>query len=265
MPIASCSIPAGSSSTEGWAVVLDASDLAALPAVDIKAAGSTVIDGKTFTLDNPTKCSQMELDGATGLIMSCDATEFGWLYDWSPSSYWSGSFLRTEIDQIIAGWNGSQQFAIQWLWASISGQSNYYDGAGLWLAEDPVPTGPGQLWGAHSEQFNPNPSRVEFSKGGAPYAASNTFQPFWEVIYPQLGRAPIARAGAWPGTWEEPGKWPAVGEGVSTLNTNLQTPQAGAPMLSGGAKNCFGFHPNQRNTGDGPITATLTGFRVLIP
>ncbi|MCH9715892.1 MAG: hypothetical protein K0U52_02245 [Gammaproteobacteria bacterium] len=266
MPVASCSIPAGSSSTEGWAVVLDGSDLAALPAVDFKTAGSGEIDGAVFTLDRPTMCSRMELDGSTGLVMECDPSHHGWLYDWTPSNYWTGALLRVELDQLIAGWNGQQQFAVQMHWTNITAPAGkYYSGAGIWLAEKPVPDAAGQLFGTRTLSFGASPSRAEVTKGGNGYNPGTTFEAMQEVIYPAGGAAPMARQGPWPGTWEEPGKWPATYEGICTPKANVQNPNAIQPLLTGASTNLVGLYPSQQHGGDGPVSATLAGLRILIP
>ena len=266
MPAKVNSIPTGGGTTEGWAVIVDGSDLAALPPVDFKAAGSGEIDGAVFTLDRPTMCSKMELDGLTGLVMECDPSHHGWLYDWTPANYWTGALLRAELDQLIAGWNGQQQFAVQMRWASITVPAGkYYSGAGAWLAEKPVPDGTNQLWGTRTLSFVPNLHRAECTKGGNGYNPGATFEAMQEIIYPAGGAAPIARQGPWPGSWDEPGKWPATYEGIATPRANVQNPGAVQPLLTGAATNLFGLYSSQQHGGDGPVSATLAGLRILIP
>ena len=252
--------PGGGGSAEGWDVVWDCTDLASLPAHDFKVTPTADVNDVSMTLMAPTKCSQMELDGSTGLLMACDLSEFGFLYD--QPSYWTGAMLHAAIEDLIDGWDGTQQFALQALWASVSGRSAYYDGAGMMIAEKTVPDAANQMWQAKNGRTGSDQAQI--SKGGNPSLLHASTPLFWEIIYPLGGKAPYARAGAFPGTWEAPGTWASVGEGLFTPG-NYQTPQAGTKLLTGASTNLLGFNVNQQLTGNGPVSAVLTGFRFLVP
>lgn len=251
---------AGGGDKSGWNPVWDCSNAAALSAHDFKVTNTATLNGIDATLYAPTKCSQMELDGSTGLLIACDSSEFGFLYD--QTSYWTGAMLYASIADMVPGWDGTQAFAFQCLWTSLSGRSAYYDGSGIMLCEKPTPDAANQLWQGKNGRTGSDAAQI--SKGGTPSFLSASTPLFWELIYPIGGRAPYCRAGNFPGTWEDPGTWTAAVEGTFTPG-NYQTPQAGAALLSGSSDNLVGINVNQQLTSGGPVSAVVAGWRVLVP
>ncbi len=250
---------AGGGDKSGWNPVWDCSNAAALSAHDFKVTNTATLNGIDATLYAPTKCSQMELDGSTGLLIACDSSEFGFLYD--DGAYWTGAMLYASIADMVPGWDGTQAFAVQTRFASLSGQTNTYDGAGIMICEKPTPDADLQIFQAKNGWSGSN--QVQLSKGGNPSSLGSATKLFMEIVYPIGGRAPFARFGDWPGSWQDPGTWAADYVGGWTPG-NYQTPQVGAQVLSGAVTNLVGINVNQQTTGRN-VSAVVAGWRVLVP
>jgi hypothetical protein len=239
-------------------VVWDCAEASALAAHDFKVTATATLNGILATAYQPTKCSRMELDGSTGLLIATDGSEFGFLYD--DVSYWTGAMLYASIEDMITGWDGAQTLAFQVRFSALAGQAATYDGAGIMLVEKPTPDADLQIFQAKNGWSGSN--QVQLSKGGTPASLGSATKLFMEIVYPVGGRAPFARFGDWPGTWEDPGAWAADYVGAWTPG-NYQNPQAGGQFLTGAATNLVGMNVNQQTAGGGPVSATIAGWRVL--
>lgn len=249
-------------SETGWTVEWDCSVASDLAAHDFKSVNSATLNGVTLTLERPSNCSQMQLDGLTGLLMDCDSSEYGWAYDYSPSTYWTSANARFLLQDAIDGYDAdSDTIAIQWYWSSISlGASNYSGVSGILKTTTGDPVADHQwlrcsnwYFGGQTWQVSSNANQLVISQ--APLA-------FHEMIIMPGGVSVLVRSGAYPGSWEMPGQWTATREALWSQNTSPQTAQVVSSWLSTSTAN-FGFAPSQRNSGDNSSSATLSGWRVL--
>ena len=246
----------------GWKTVLDAVDLTAFADHDFKASGAGDIGGVDWDLYNPTKVASMALAGGEIASTTDGATQ---AKCWDPGSYWDGSLLYAAIEDILPAWTGVETFAVQWLWNRIDGWSNYYDGAGLWLANSTVPAAKEAVGGTVGTN-GVTPIENQIKEGNRGFFQGTSMQPFWEVVHLEGGLGAMFRCGAAPvGDWPEPGAWTPVYKGLVTPEKTFEVGADASPFMDGSAGNVIAFHTSQGIASGGPMDVGLGGFRVLVP